>query len=120
MSERRARGAREAEVLAALWAAESPMTPEEVRQVLGDDLAYTTVLTILVRLQEKGAVRREERGRGFAYTPILDEADLIARRMRSLLDTETDRDGVLSRFVSALQPGDAAALRAALRKVRRP
>jgi predicted transcriptional regulator len=116
MAERRARGAREAEVLGALWAAESPMTPEEVRQAVGDDLAYTTVLTILVRLQEKGAVRREPRGRAFAYSPVLDEAGLVARRMRTLLDAEQDRDGVLSRFVSALQPKDAAALRAALRK----
>jgi predicted transcriptional regulator len=113
---RRARGARESEVLAALWASETPMTPEEVRQVVGDELAYTTVLTILVRLQEKGAVTRAPRGRGFAYAPILDDADLVARRMRSLLDAEVDRDGVLSRFASSLEPDDAEALRAALRK----
>ncbi|MGH3743296.1 MAG: BlaI/MecI/CopY family transcriptional regulator [Mycobacteriales bacterium] len=113
---RRAKGALEAEVLAALWAADGPMTPDEARTAIDGDLAYTTVQTILVRLHEKGAVRRTPHGRGYAYAPVLDESGLVARRMRQLLDGEGDRAGVLSRFVSELRPADEAALRRALRR----
>lgn len=113
---RRPKGALEAEVLAALWAAEGPMTPDEVRTTIDADLAYTTVQTILVRLHEKGAVSRMPHGRGYAYAPVLDESDLVARRMRQLLDSEDDRASVLRRFVSELRPTDEAALRRALRR----
>lgn len=111
---RRGRGALEAEVLALLWATGEARSPEEVRAELGDELAYTTVATILGRLHEKGVVRREARGRGFAYAAIVDEAGLAARRMRAVLDAEDDRAGVLSRFVADLDNGDLSKLREAL------
>lgn len=106
----------EGEVLAALWAADGPLTPDRVRGTLRGDLAYTTVQTILVRLYEKGAVDRVPHGRGYAYAPVLAASDLVARRMRLLLDRESDRGTVLSRFVSDLCPADEAALRTALRR----
>ena len=114
MGAKRPPGALESAVLAELWAAEGALSAEQVRTNIGGNLAYTTVQTILVRLFEKGAVTRVEAGRGFVYSPVLDDADLTARRMRSLLDREPDRDGVLSRFVASLDPEDEAALRRAL------
>lgn len=115
MRERRAHGSLESAVLAELWAAETPLTAEQVRTKIGGDLAHTTVQTILSRLYEKGAVTREGMGRGHVYSPVLDESDLAARRMRSLLDRESDRRGVLSRFVASLAPDEEKALRNALR-----
>jgi predicted transcriptional regulator len=114
MVKRRGPGMLEAEVLATLWAAEGPLSAEEVRRRLASDLAYTTVTTILVRLQEKGAVRRHVHGRGYAYTPVLDQAGLVANRMRALLDDQTDRVGVLSQFVAGLDATTQAAARRAL------
>ncbi|MBS1860813.1 MAG: BlaI/MecI/CopY family transcriptional regulator [Actinobacteria bacterium] len=99
---RRPAGALEGEVLAALWAADGPLTPAEVRDELGGDLAYTTVMTALTRLHEKGSVRREKAGRAFAYTPVLDEAGTTAARMRELLDSGDGREAVLTRFVGSL------------------
>ncbi len=116
---RRPHGELEHEVLAALWAAGEPLTAEDVRVAVSEDLAYTTVLTILVRLHEKGAVSRAQQGRAYAYAPLLDDADLTARRMRQILDGEADRSGVLSRFAGTLSAEDAAALRVALRKAKR-
>jgi predicted transcriptional regulator len=115
MSDRRRRGSLETEILAALWSAEGALTPEEVRSSLAEPLAYTTVQTVLVRLHEKGAVERRLKGRAYAYSPLLDEKDLAARRMRTLLESESDLDGVLSRFVAALDQDQAAALRRVLR-----
>ncbi|HET9071123.1 MAG TPA: BlaI/MecI/CopY family transcriptional regulator [Acidimicrobiales bacterium] len=117
---RRAPGALEAEVMGVLWAAQDPLSPEQVRQQLPGDLAYTTVMTILVRLVEKGAVVRRPAGRGYVYEPCLDQAGLTAQRMRSLLESEHDPAGVLSRFVEGLDARSEAALRRALGRRPRP
>ncbi|HEY2053572.1 MAG TPA: BlaI/MecI/CopY family transcriptional regulator [Solirubrobacterales bacterium] len=103
---RRPAGALEGEVLAALWAADGPLTPAEVRDGLGGDLAYTTVMTTLARLFEKGTVRREKAGRAFAYAPLLDEAAITAERMGRLLGSAGGREAVLARFVGSLSPED--------------
>ena len=107
---RRARGRLESEVLAALWAADRPLTAGEVADALEGQLAYTTVQTILVRLHGKGAVRRELVGRAHSYTPVLDDAGLAADRMRAMLDKGADHAAVLSRFLRILSPEDEATL----------
>lgn len=99
---RRQPGGREAEVLAALWAADHPLTPGEVAEAVGDDLAYNTVQTILTRLHDKGAVRRERAGRAHVYTPVLDEAGMAAQRMHAMLDRGGDHAAVLTRFLGGL------------------
>lgn len=97
-------------MLAALWAAGQPMTAGELVDAVGGDLAYTTVQTILTRLHAKGAVRRELSGRAHAYTPLLDDAGLAARRMQAMLDKGGDHAAVLTRFLSTLAPEDEATL----------
>jgi predicted transcriptional regulator len=108
---RRAAGELEAAVLAVLHAAESPLSPGEVRLRLGTDLAYTTVVTILSRLHDKGVLDRRKAGRAFLYSPVADEPGLAARRMSQVLDAEPDREAVLTRFVSGLSGKDEELLR---------
>lgn len=108
---RRPSGELEASVLAALWAAEGPLSPAEVQTALGGRLARTTVTTILTRLHDKGAVSRSRAGRGFVYSPIEDSAGLTARRMRTELDKQHDRGTALARFVSQLTGEDEELLR---------
>lgn len=110
MGLRRANGSLESEVLAALWAADRPLTTGEVVDAVGGGLAYTTVQTILTRLHAKGAVERQQAGRAHAYTPVLDDAGLAAHRMRALLDKGGDRAAVLSRFLGTLSAEDEATL----------
>lgn len=105
-SGRRARGELESDVLAALWAADGPLTAGQVREALPGDLAYTTVLTILSRLYDKEMLVRHREGRGYAYEPVRDEASHTAQRMRSLLEGGSDREAVLTRFVSELSEQD--------------
>jgi predicted transcriptional regulator len=106
----RRRGALEQEVLGCLAAAGRPLTVAEVLADLGDDLAYTTVLTALSRLHAKGALTREPAGRAFAYSlpadPAAMGASVTARRMSRLLDSGEDRAGVLARFVADLSAAD--------------
>ncbi|MDT8911426.1 BlaI/MecI/CopY family transcriptional regulator [Amycolatopsis sp. PS_44_ISF1] len=111
---RRAAGELEAEVLGVLWEAGGPVSATQVQQRLGRELAYTTVVTILSRLFEKGVATREKQGRSFAYTPVDDEPGLAARRMSRVLDAEADRTSVLARFVSNLSAEDERLLRGLL------
>jgi predicted transcriptional regulator len=108
---RRAAGELETAVLAVLQAAGGPLSPGEVREQLGDGLAYTTVVTILSRLHAKGVLNRHKSGRSYVYAPVADEPGLAARRMARLLDAEADRAAVLTRFVSGLSDSDEELLR---------
>ncbi|MEU1500127.1 BlaI/MecI/CopY family transcriptional regulator [Streptomyces sp. NPDC005732] len=107
---RRARGELESGVLAVLWSAAEPLTARQVRERLTGDLAYTTVLTILSRLHDKGMLVRQPAGRGYAYAPVRDEASQTAVQMHSLLERGSDREAVLSRFVSELSQEDVQLL----------
>ena len=61
---------RELEVMSVLWRLGSA-TVSEVREALEEDLAYTSVLSALQTLEEKGYVRHESEGRAYRYFPIV-------------------------------------------------
>lgn len=111
---RRPDGELELEVLGVLWRADGALTPGDVRVRLSRDLAYTTVMTVLGRLYEKGLVTRSLHGRAYAYEAALTEPELTARRMGDALSIAHDRAGALSGFVSKLSRRDLAVLRRAI------
>lgn len=112
---RRAAGELESSVMAVLWAADDALTAAQVGARLPGGLAYTTVLTILSRLHDKGRLARHRAGRGYAYAPVRDEAADTAGRMVSLLEHGSDRQAVLARFVSELSPEDERLVQELLR-----
>jgi predicted transcriptional regulator len=61
---------RELDVMSILWRAGSG-TVTEVREALDEDLAYTSVLSALQTLEEKGFVRHESEGRAYRYHPTV-------------------------------------------------
>jgi predicted transcriptional regulator len=86
---------REAEFMQVLWR-EGPSTVSEVRRLLGDEAAYTTVLTILRNLEAKGYVGHVEVGR--------------AHRYQALVDSDVARTSALSALVRKLFDGSAELL----------
>jgi len=100
----------ERELFAAIAAAGRPLTPAEARDALGQPLAYTTVMSTLARLHDKGALTRSPAGRSFAYGlavgPDTLDATLTARRMARALDGGANRAEALARFVADLGPDD--------------
>lgn len=111
---RRPDGALENDVLQVLWDADGPLLPGEINERLDAGYAYTSIATILTRLQAKGLVSRTPAGRAYAYEATVDEPDLAVRKIGELLDSTSDRALVLSRFVDGLPARDAKALRALL------
>ena len=63
---------READVMQVLWD-RGPSVVSEVKENLADDLAYTTVLTILRTLEQKGYVKHAEEGRVHRYFAAVEE-----------------------------------------------
>lgn len=109
--ERRPGGTLEAEVLALLHSTHQALIPGEVLARLGEALSYSTVVTVLSRLFDKGLLTRSKQGRAYAYAPVTDAAGLTARRMRRVLESGPDRETVLTRFVADLSTQDEELLR---------
>ena len=61
---------RELEVMSILWRLGSA-TVAEVRESIEEELAYTSVLSALQTLEEKGFVRHEPEGRAYRYFPTI-------------------------------------------------
>ena len=62
---------RELAVMSVLWRLGSANV-SEVRDALEEDLAYTSVLSALQTLEEKGFVRHETEGRAYRYFPTVE------------------------------------------------
>ena len=77
-------GPLEAEVMRAVWAARGPVSVREMLERLNEGrkpaLAYTTVMTVMARLAEKGILKRRAEGRSFLYEATARDAAEIAVR----------------------------------------
>lgn len=98
-----------------LWQADAALPVRDVLAELNhgrsSPLAYTTVMTVLSRLAERGVVRRRSAGRGYVYDAAAASPAEIA--VRQLLDDYGD--AALASFVD--QVGGDERLRARLRRI---
>ena len=81
-------GERELDIMQVLWQSGSA-TVAEVHQSLQnkrDDIAYTTVQTMLNRLEAKGLVRRDDSDRAHRYLPVLKEPAVVNRAIQKLAE----------------------------------
>lgn len=114
-------GPLETEVMELLWDRASA-TVRDVVHELGDSrgLAYTTVMTVLVRLHQKGLLARERVGRIYVYRAIQTRDEHRARISRDLAHGLVSEfgDAALAAFSAELDEVDTDH-RAALRRVAR-
>ena len=61
---------RELDIMTVLWE-RGPSTVAEVQQALPAELAYTTVLTLLKVLEDKGHVAHTEEGKAHRFRPLV-------------------------------------------------
>lgn len=97
------------------WSAPGPLTARQVAGALAErELAYTTWLTVLGRLERKGLLTRDRNGRAHTYSPVGSREDLVAGLMQQALGQADDREAALQRFARSVTPAEAEALRRAL------
>ena len=77
---------RELDLMAILWELGSATVPE-VRARLADDLAYTSVQTVLRTLVAKGYVTHEEEGRFHRYRPLVAREEAGQSALKRMLAT---------------------------------
>ena len=89
-----------------------------------EEIAYTTVMTVLDRLAKKGLVTRVRDGRAWRYLPADTREALTAQTMRRTLDDMdvTDRRAALLHFLDGATEQEIEDLRSALAEIdsRRP
>ena len=102
----------ELEVMKSLWEMENATVGQTQAHMRATRLlAYTTVLTLLDRLTKKGAVRREKRGRGYVYSPVLTRDDaLVVALDRLVHDFFEDSPARLLDYLENRQPAAAEPL----------
>ena len=76
---------RELDIMSVLWRQGSG-TVAEVRDVLGEDVGYTTVLKMLQILEAKNAVRHEKEGRAHRYHPLVESADAGGSALKRVMN----------------------------------
>jgi len=91
-------------------------TVREVLEARGRRAAYTTVMTMMARLNERGFLARESEGRAFRYRPTKTRDEFLSDLVGSQLDRLIADFGDTAlmhivRTVDCLTPDQAAALR---------
>ena len=76
----------ELEVMQVLWKYNKAMKVQEVCDGLqSDKWKYKTVATLLLRMEEKGAVTSEKIGKANMYTPILDKTEYLQSQTKNFI-----------------------------------
>ena len=99
-----------------LWSCpdDDHLSVREVAERLDADIAYTTVMTLMSRLYDKGLLGRRRQGRGYAYQAVVTQSRYQAGMMSSALARDADVPEVLLHFVGDLTPTEQSTLRALL------
>ena len=102
-----------------LWDSELPLSANDLRDRLvvqpaataKKELATTTVLTVLSRLENKGFVTRDRDIRPHVYRSVTSRADHTAEMMHEVLGSSPDREAALARFIGSVSAQEADTLR---------
>ena len=108
----------EAAVMDVMWRRKTPATVRDVLEQLNKrrQLAYTTVMTVMDNLFNKGLLARTMVGRAWLYEPVLTRAEYTAQIMRNVLGSAGDRSAAMAHFVAAMTPEESQELRLLLRR----
>ncbi len=106
----------ETDVMEAIWA-RGRATVTDVHERLGAadrDLAYTTVMTVMSRLADKGLLERRKDGAAYVYTPVASKEEFTRRTVGTVLSELLDdfTAPAMSQFVELMGEQDEASIEA--------
>lgn len=95
-----------------------------VRDILDEliaerNIAYTTVMSTMDNLHNKGWLERERDGRAYRYWAVMTREEHSAQLMRNALDGGGQPELVLNHFIEQIDPAETERLREALRRLAR-
>jgi predicted transcriptional regulator len=112
-------GELERSLMDVLWDTGGAVSANELRDRLAaagaeagkKELATTTVLTVLSRLENKGFVTRDRGVRPHVYRAVTTRAEHTAELMHEVLGSSSDREAALARFIGTVSRDEAETLR---------
>lgn len=113
----RQQGELESLILNVLWGSKKALTSQEILEKANknSDLALTTILTVLSRLEDKGLVSREPgEGRAYLFTAAQSREQHTADLMLQLVANESNPVLAFSHFTDGLSAAQLRALRKSL------
>lgn len=80
-------GPLETEIMQLLWE-DDRSTVKKIHRKLAQqrDIAYTTVMTTMSRLSEKGVLHRSREGLAYVYSPAISEEEFVQLVVRQVVD----------------------------------
>lgn len=112
-------GELEQKIMKIIWSADRPLKPAEVLASMDCDLAYTTVMTVMKRLVDKGILKRQKKGKVYLYAFAEPQQQYAQKNLGSLFHNlvETYGNIAISEFVDTIKenPKDLEQLRDYLR-----
>ncbi|MCT9143387.1 BlaI/MecI/CopY family transcriptional regulator [Streptomyces violarus] len=109
-------------VMSRVWKWNRPVTVREVLEDLQKErsIAYTTVMTVLDNLHQKGWVRREAEGRAYRYEAVSTRAAYAAALMNDAWSQSDNPAAALVAFFGMMSEEQRRSLRDAVRIVQVP
>lgn len=98
----------EQEVMSVIWKSDKPLSVRTVLEQLEGEYAYTTVMTVMSRMEKKGLLNRIAEGKSFVYTSTQNKADYANEHLDSIYKSLVDTYGELaiSQFVDSIKKDD--------------
>jgi len=98
----------ELRVMEVLWTLRSA-TVADVQAAISEPLAYTTVLTMLRILEQKGFVQRQADARAHSYFPVVERDDAVGSAVGDLVQSffANSKGELAVRLVAESRPSDA-------------
>ena len=95
----------ESEIMEILWEKNYHTVREVYEELrLKKKIAYTTVMTIMGRLAEKGLLKIDKEGTAYRYTPALSRKEFEKETVKKVLDSVIDfnNEGVVNYFMDKI------------------
>ncbi|MCL4387408.1 BlaI/MecI/CopY family transcriptional regulator [Patescibacteria group bacterium] len=100
-------GELESEIMEIVWGQKGLIPVKDVTEILSKrrKIAYTTVMTIMARLVNKGVLVRHLSGPSYLYKPKVTKEQFIARAVHTIFSSTVSTLGeeVLAHFIKEIQ-----------------
>jgi predicted transcriptional regulator len=81
-------GSLESDVMEVVWLKDTEVSVRDIFETLSctREIAYTTVMTIMGRLADKGLLTRRKEGNAFLFSPVITREDFTAQLVDNVVD----------------------------------
>lgn len=111
----------EQKIMKVIWESDTPLKPSEVLERLDEGYAYTTVMTVLKRLNDKGLLKRVKKGKAYLYQSSEKKENFAKSRLKKLFASVlgTYNELAITQFVDSLEdnPEDIQKLKKYLNEI---